>query len=65
MSAKYNNFLILGLNETSSSLLPFKNLLPLEFISFHCSKRRKPLGEGRAMHCKAFGKSLLHWKMIL
>lgn len=62
MSAKYSDFHILVLNEKSFSS---QNLLPLEFISFHCSKNRKPLGEARVMHCKAFGNSLLHLKKIL
>lgn len=38
MSAKYSDFPILVLNETFF-LLPLQNLLPLEFISFHCSKK--------------------------
>jgi len=54
MSTKYDDFPILILNKTSSSLCPLQNLLPLEFISFPCSKRIKPLGEARTMHCKRF-----------
>lgn len=47
MSAKYSDFPILVLNETFF-LLPLQNLLPLEFISFHCSKKEKTPGGSKS-----------------